>query len=47
LPKAFGLCLFTILARHFLPPDDVGRYLYALSYAALFSVIVDFGVQRS
>jgi O-antigen/teichoic acid export membrane protein len=43
--KLLAFVYFTILARHFLPPDDVGRYLYALSYAALFSVIVDFGVQ--
>ena len=43
--KLLAFVYFTILARHFLPPDDVGRYLYALSFAALFSVIVDFGVQ--
>jgi O-antigen/teichoic acid export membrane protein len=43
--KLLAFIYFTVLARHFLSPADVGRYLYALSYAALFSVIVDFGVQ--
>ncbi len=43
--KLLAFIYFTVLARHFLVPEDVGRYLYALSYAAMFSVIVDFGVQ--
>lgn len=43
--KLLAFVYFTILARHFLPPNDVGKYLYALSYVALFSVIVDFGMQ--
>lgn len=43
--KVLAFVYFTLLARHFLPPEDVGKYLYALSYVALFSVIVDFGMQ--
>lgn len=43
--KVLAFVYFTVLAGRFLPPEDVGRYLYALSYAALFSVIIDFGVQ--
>ena len=43
--KLLAFVYFTLLARHFLPPEDVGKYLYALSYVALFSVIVDFGMQ--
>lgn len=43
--KLLAFVYFTLLARHFLPPEDVGRYLYALSYVAMFSVIVDFGMQ--
>ncbi len=43
--KALAFVYFTVLARQFLPPEDVGKYLYALSYVALFSVIVDFGMQ--
>lgn len=44
--KILAFVYFTVLARHYLTPEDVGRYLYALSYAAMFSVIVDFGVQH-
>jgi O-antigen/teichoic acid export membrane protein len=43
--KLLAFVYFTLLARHFLPPEDVGKYLYALSYVALFAVIVDFGMQ--
>jgi O-antigen/teichoic acid export membrane protein len=43
--KLLAFIYFTLLARHFLPPEDVGKYLYALSYVAMFSVIVDFGMQ--
>jgi O-antigen/teichoic acid export membrane protein len=43
--KVLAFVYFTLLARQFLPPEDIGKYLYALSYVALFSVIVDFGMQ--
>jgi O-antigen/teichoic acid export membrane protein len=45
--KILAFVYFTLLARFFLPPEDIGKYLYALSYVALFSVIVDFGMQSA
>jgi len=43
--KLLSFVYFTLLARFFLSQEDMGKYLYALSFATLFSVIVDFGFQ--
>ncbi len=42
--KAVSFLYFTLLARYFLPVEDVGKYFVALSFAAMFSILGDIGL---
>ncbi len=42
LQKALSFAYFTILARNFVP-DDLGKYYFAISFTAIFAIMIDLG----
>ncbi len=46
LQKIISFTYFTLIART-LGPEDLGKYYFAISFAALFSVFIDFGLSNA